>query len=601
MGINIGPFPTRDTIDTLIGEPCMSTEQVREQIASFLCTTKPEVLCIRGHWGTGKTYSWQTSVMSLRNDTKAISLGQYAYVSLFGVNSINQLRAQILQNTVQRNQIGDLVTAETLKGTLGRFETAAKSGFMKLFGGLGDSAFDGVVTALSVFTNKQIVCIDDLERKGANLRAGDVLGYISYLKEERKCKIAILLNDKILQGEDEKQFSSYLEKVVDVNLRFAPSPAESAEIALADVEGSNELKELVRERVIKLGIDNVRVIRKLHRLVIQIEPHLRSYKRGVLSNVASSLILFGWCHYQPELAPSLRYLKDKNSMWDGVLDEGEENVDPIKESWNQAIREYGYSHTDEFDLVLMQGVADGYFVKESVERHASELHRREEAIEAAQQLQTAWDIFHGSFDDDAERLLGTFHACLMKNMQFHSLGDMISVVRICRELGDRKRGDEILNQYIEVHRQTPGAFDLNNLFQFGQEVPKDILDIFEKLREAQKPDLAVDEMLLRLETEAGNPDLTNKLAVAPVQEYIRALKGFHGDELGRVRRSLRQYLNVVNPSESWKTIMDRIGEALAVIEAESPLNAKRARTWGLIQRLEQLRQLPPDIAPPDAK
>ena len=190
--------------------------------------------------------------------------------SLVSTRSTNS--AADLQNTVQRNQIGDLVILETLKGHSCKIEAAVKSGIMGIFKGLGDGAFDGVVNALSVFTNKQIVCIDDLERKGADLSVGDVLGFDSYLKEERACKIVILLNDEALQGADEKQFSSYLEKVVDINLRFSPTPSESAAIALGDK--GNEATEEVRKRVIKLGIDNVRVILEIYRSVTQIEPLL---------------------------------------------------------------------------------------------------------------------------------------------------------------------------------------------------------------------------------------------------------------------------------------------------------------------------------------
>jgi len=93
----------------------MSVQNVRAAISQFLATDTPQVLCVRGDWGTGKTYNWQKLVKELRGSKATIALGQYAYVSLFGVNSITQLKGSILQNTVQRSQIGDEISEESVR------------------------------------------------------------------------------------------------------------------------------------------------------------------------------------------------------------------------------------------------------------------------------------------------------------------------------------------------------------------------------------------------------------------------------------------------------------------------------------------------------
>ncbi|MBZ9998031.1 hypothetical protein [Mesorhizobium sp. BH1-1-4] len=110
----------------------MSTQLVRDQIAAFLKTETPEVLCIRGRWGTGKTYNWQTTIKQLKGKAETVALSQYAYVSLFGVGSINQIKAAILQNTVTRDKIGDFITSESISAALSKGEKALKSGFLKL-------------------------------------------------------------------------------------------------------------------------------------------------------------------------------------------------------------------------------------------------------------------------------------------------------------------------------------------------------------------------------------------------------------------------------------------------------------------------------------
>ena len=62
----------------------MSIALVEKEIARFLASTEPEVLCLRGKWGVGKTYSWNAFLRQAK-DKGEIALKSYSYVSLFGV------------------------------------------------------------------------------------------------------------------------------------------------------------------------------------------------------------------------------------------------------------------------------------------------------------------------------------------------------------------------------------------------------------------------------------------------------------------------------------------------------------------------------------
>jgi len=74
----------------------------------------------------------------------------------------------------------------------------------------------------------QIVCIDDLERVGDGLSIKDVLGLVSFLKDQRKCKIVLLLNNEELQDRAATDFKSQLEKVIDVKCVLS-DPSRSSE------------------------------------------------------------------------------------------------------------------------------------------------------------------------------------------------------------------------------------------------------------------------------------------------------------------------------------------------------------------------------------
>lgn len=154
---------------------------------------------------------------------------------------------------------------------------------------------------MGFFTNRVIVCLDDFERKGAKLSNTDVLGLVTYLKEERDCKVVLLLNDMKL--DDRKTFDNYLEKVVDLDLRFEPTPEEIANIAIPE-DGRDNIGEMVRANAITLGINNVRVIRKIIGLVRDVAPMLTEYSFRVTMNATSTItLLVGAIFSQNSLLP----------------------------------------------------------------------------------------------------------------------------------------------------------------------------------------------------------------------------------------------------------------------------------------------------------
>src|SRR3712207_2036559 len=77
----------------------VSTDLVNSEVVKFLKSQAPEVLCIRGKWGVGKTYTWTTRLEEVQTSGK-IALQRYSYVSLFGINSLDELKFSIFENVV---------------------------------------------------------------------------------------------------------------------------------------------------------------------------------------------------------------------------------------------------------------------------------------------------------------------------------------------------------------------------------------------------------------------------------------------------------------------------------------------------------------------
>ncbi len=179
----------------------MSTAIVSREIQRFLASDKAEVLCVRGKWGVGKTFAWRHDL------SEAARLGilakqEYAYVSLFGLNSLDELRYAIFENTVPAAKALTGPTPETFtdrvkEGLKHRRKAASWFAPVLSAAGLGELG-NAVARSAFLLVRNQLICIDDMERVGDGLRPKDVLGMISFLREQRNCRVAILLNDEAM-------------------------------------------------------------------------------------------------------------------------------------------------------------------------------------------------------------------------------------------------------------------------------------------------------------------------------------------------------------------------------------------------------------------
>jgi hypothetical protein len=98
----------------------MSVKLVKEEIAKFLSRREPEVLCIRGKWGVGKTHRWAKQVEAAQQ-AKTIKLPRYSYVSLFGVNSLDELKFAIFENVITLSEGIKKPDLETLDAFISKF------------------------------------------------------------------------------------------------------------------------------------------------------------------------------------------------------------------------------------------------------------------------------------------------------------------------------------------------------------------------------------------------------------------------------------------------------------------------------------------------
>lgn len=370
----------------------MSVELVCAEIARFLKDAKPEVLCIRGKWGVGKSYAW-TEQLKAAQKAKQLGLLKYSKVSLFGLNSLDALKYAVFegsQNVGESIQIPSFETLEDFVGKLPRWKEFIKPLLSGSWAGRVIGS-DGALSLSFMAVRDQIVCIDDFERRSKNLELIDVFGLVSFLREQRNCKVVLILNEERLDDADKREFERHLEKVVDVSLSYEPTPERSARIG---VDSADEVGAYIADRCVALGITNIRVIKRIVQFVETVRPKLNGYDGMVMRTAISSLALFTWSHDQPDEAPQLGYLESKTLRNFALRPGGDQALDRADESgWKSALIAYGYMSTSEFDLVLIEAVRKGYFDDEKLKSEASKLSAKFAAAKGRQSIDDAWRKF----------------------------------------------------------------------------------------------------------------------------------------------------------------------------------------------------------------
>lgn len=192
-------------------------QKVKEQILMSLNTSAGVVISLNGSWGSGKTYFWINDISS--------SIPKSIYISLFGKNSVDDIKKEIVLKTYRYLKLGNYLTK------LPKIEVLGNS--------IDLSSMASLISEKDF--NDITICFDDLERISENFSLSEFLGYISELKEQKKCKVLIInnidsfkeLDERKNNNEDlknEKIFSKFSEKIIDYNFYYESTIEDNLDI-----------------------------------------------------------------------------------------------------------------------------------------------------------------------------------------------------------------------------------------------------------------------------------------------------------------------------------------------------------------------------------
>jgi hypothetical protein len=559
----------------------MSIEIVKHQVKLFVSSSTPEVMGIKGAWGVGKTYSWKKYLSEYKLD-KAIALPRYSYVSLFGINSLDAFKYAIFENTVKRDLIGTEANIETFKeNTIGIADSLTRKSYNIFKNAPLIKNFSSTIESLSFLSiTETLICIDDLERKGKGLDIKDLLGLISLLKEQKKCKIVILLND----GEDGlDDYFKYREKVIDLELEFSPTARECAAVAF---EGNSYQAESLRTLSEKLEIKNIRVLKKIERLVSIATPILKGLEIEVTHQVIHSLVLFSWAYYCSkgnDKVPSFHFVTRTSYSSYGIG--SKKNEDEKTKKWKVLLHEYGYGITDEVDLVLAKAVETGYIVEGELREKSEIKNTQILASKSENSFTKAWELYHHNFDNNQGEVVEALFESLVANAEHISPMNLNGTVTLFRELGEDKKASVAIDKYIESRKDTPNLFNLNDFMSnpFSSNVTdSEIKEKFEGKFKEYVIDESANSVLARVSKQNGwnDKDITI-LGDTSIDGFYEIFKETKGIDLSLYVESCLKLGNYASKDGELSSLLTNSVSALKKIAAESEINKRRVKKFGI--------------------
>jgi hypothetical protein len=537
----------------------MSREHIKGAVKRFLKEPQAEVLCLRGKWGIGKTHAWNERLDS--EVIEGIPFTRYAYCSLFGVNSLAELKASIVETTVVLDkQTGR--EAPSHKTFMRRMEEAGRwsTGLLRdllskvpYVGGLGEAATRLVLLTIT----RQVICIDDLERRGRALDLGDVLGFASYLKEERQCKVVLILNDEKLVGDSLAIFNTYLEKVVDICVVYQPTPAECA--ALGTGQPAPPGGALVEKYASLLEITNIRVIKRITRLATILDGFIAASSDGVRQRAIRSLAVAGWIQFLPGEAPTIEFLKDRLSAGVVGLSYGE-----AERRWNDLLEKVDFVSPTAFDEMLLSVVRDGYFIEEEVSQCLADLDDLQASEQNERDFLKAWEACADTLNPDRDT------ACTVKSLVDATrpiLSDfrpvtLDTIVRTVRGLGFPDEARDLIRSYVE-----PNFF----AERFDDVVDPELRVALEKRAADADNDYSNAQVLEQLAVRGRSPANLNRLRRMTAGQFAEAFL-----ELRRhLGKAIEATADLPDLAENGKSIGWNVREAIEILSAESAVHKVR--------------------------
>lgn len=566
----------------------MTVETVEKVAKDFLTREEPGVLAIKGSWGVGKTHFWDNLVTELGNARKPT---RYCYVSLFGIASKRELSIALYASSqdfavpTQEN-----ITGRTIGNCLRSIIKAVWDGFIRAYKAINESGFAieipyirNLPRAFETFVSHSIkdavICLDDFERLDEkSFPPEELMGFINELKEKKSCKIVLIFNGDKLENK-KATYEKYREKVIDMELLYAPTAQESIAIA---VPRDTPCRDILEECAAKLEIANIRVLRKIVSLSKLMHAEAGELHKGVMEQSMRTLVLLAWSYYEREdNKPPIDFIVNFSTLSD-IFDK-EDKDDLQAKQWKRELEGYGFWSADDLDLSIRGVIERGYLEESGFSESAKMLDSKIQRGLNKQDLETIWSVLNNSFDDNLGEFLKVLCAKFKKYVDFISPRFLNDLVLVLRELDHDSLADKLITDYFTAREADIELFDdMERSFGAGLRVDPILLDRFKAQHSKARSAMSLDEAIIYFMKHNNTWDdaRMKPLQEATVEELYNCFKQHRGDDVVDFVRAATRYAEL-NENE---LVARNVHSALVLIGKESRINRFRVQLFGITKK-----------------
>lgn len=498
----------------------ISHEEAKSTLLRALNDSSISVVALTGKWGTGKSHLWKSVSQALKNDD-----AKPIYVSLFGVKTINELKLRIVQNARQNS---DQRYKEYIEGT-----TSLLKGLAGKW--LGVEVESLMLLSIPALLKERLVVIDDVERKHTSLDIDEVMGFINEHSEIHKSRFLLLLNQDKLT--DKPVWEALHEKVIDVEVVLNPTPTDAFKIA-------DDLKELpyydaVRAAIEIVGINNIRVIRRICRVIKNLLGRHADFDEASTARVVPSTVLLTALHYRaiPD-GPSMEYVTKHNSYENlfAKYSRGKDERSPEEIGWDSLLQKLKINYTDEYEEIVYSYLKYGVLDTIQLERLMSGYKLSADENKWRAQVGGFLDNFFWNHDLNRNDLIAEARKFLGEGMKHIDAASITSISDAVEELEDTSLAAQLIDAWIVEFDGRYSSVDVNedSFERFHRKIHPTILNKFKELKESKYPPLTLIEAVDRIVKNSGWSDRERAaFSQSTVENYKAAIRNLKNDALGR--------------------------------------------------------------------
>ncbi|MBS0576413.1 MAG: hypothetical protein JSS45_08330 [Proteobacteria bacterium] len=550
----------------------MTVERI---LKDFVASNDPAAIVLQGDWGIGKTFLWNKILKE--SPAKTGMFSDYAFVSLFGVDSLDSLKLTVAHAAAPTSDSNGVSGLLRWRWKVAKFIAGAAAVAPAQFGG---SAISQAISALSFYTVRdRLVCIDDVERRGSGLSLLDCLGLVTYLVEQRGCRVCVILNSGQLDEKDAGVWNAQKEKVFIAELTYDPSVEQSADLGLSDA-ASEPWHPAAREAVLELGIKNVRLIRRIARSISLVlnaaAPRLPAVQRRIVRDTA----LLEFAHSGTALgAPSMQFVVANGSFTlafnDMKVGRGEKGLEDVQRGWAVLLQRYGSYAKDELFQAIANSVSAGFPDVDSVRSATLVVENSQERDMLRDRFAKAWRLYHDFVSENADETLAAIEESWPLVSSFENPMNLVGVAEMLRRAGKAERASQFIDQWLAERADRPEELDVREMAPYGEIRDEEFLEKLKAFREQRREPVPLDFALTKIGLGELTDDVIGRVADCSAEELVRFLDDNPGRQLsGEILRCLQLS---GSDRKVWEEASDRMREALLIIAKRSEWSANRIR------------------------